>query len=183
MPNNTVRAAAAGLPNINAHEPAFALTDAGRMYLLLSAIVDRLDIEGSTATFELTPELADELAAFGADREDMEDDDPSEEDVPSEASEQLDTDCRLEPYKPIEMKPTRHIRRGKPTWRQFLFEIGRRVVVSLEDEDEGEREIVGMVTARTETEDEMKYTIQPEGLPEARIEVEAMYVYPAIARA
>lgn len=180
MPNQQIRASALALPNANAHEPAFAVTDAGRMYLLLSAIIERLDIEGSTASFELTPEIADELAAFGTDREDLEDDDPTEEDMPPEASEQLDTDCRIEPYKPIEMKPARRIGRGKPIWRQFLFEIGRRVVVPLEDELDGEREIVGVVTARTETEDGARYIVRPDDGC-AIIDAEAHRVFPAIA--
>jgi hypothetical protein len=52
MPNNTVLAAAAGLPS----EPAFVLTDAGRAYLLLEDITD--------AAVVLPSEIAAELAAF-----------------------------------------------------------------------------------------------------------------------
>lgn len=62
MPLSTVPAAAQGLP----FEPAYAPPDAGRAYLLLQDIAERLRIDGSTATFELTPALAAELAAFAA---------------------------------------------------------------------------------------------------------------------
>lgn len=176
MPNQQIRASAITLPNTNTHEPAFAITDAGRMYLLLQTIIDRLDVEGSKASFELTPEIADELAAFGAEAEDLEDDDPTEEDTPPEVSEQLHTDCRLEPYNPVELKPTRRIRRGKA---RFLFEMGDRVVIEIGVAET--IEVVGTIKARSETEDGAKYIVQPEGLPEARIEVEARRVYPAIA--
>lgn len=58
MPNNTVRAAAIGLPNTNAHEPAFAITDAGRAYLLLQDI--------AATGIALPPDIAAELATFAA---------------------------------------------------------------------------------------------------------------------
>jgi hypothetical protein len=47
-------------------EPSIEVTPGGRAYLLLRSIIDRLHVEGDTATFTLTPEIADELAAFGA---------------------------------------------------------------------------------------------------------------------
>jgi hypothetical protein len=59
----------------------------------------------------LAPEDVDRLAAGRAASEDAEIDDPEEEDMPAEASEQLHTDCRDEPYKPPEMKPARRIKR------------------------------------------------------------------------
>ena len=62
MPS-TVPAAAIGLPFED--DEAFEATEAGRMYLLLEAIVSRLHVEGTTASFELTPALAAELQAFG----------------------------------------------------------------------------------------------------------------------
>jgi hypothetical protein len=55
-----------------ADEPEIAVTAGGRAYLLLQAILDGLDIEGDQATFTITPEMADELAAFGAEAEDLE---------------------------------------------------------------------------------------------------------------
>jgi hypothetical protein len=59
-------------------EPTIAVTDGGRAFLLLRSIIDRLHVEGDTATFTLTPELADELAAFGSESEDLEQDDEPE---------------------------------------------------------------------------------------------------------
>jgi hypothetical protein len=56
MPNNTVRASAIALPN--AEEPAFVLTDAGRLYLLVEDI--------AAASVDLPPTLAAELAALTA---------------------------------------------------------------------------------------------------------------------
>ena len=55
--------------------PAFAMPSvtiaAGRRAcLLLQFILDRLDIEGARASFEITHELADQLAAFCAELED-----------------------------------------------------------------------------------------------------------------
>ncbi len=64
MPNQPVRASAIALPNTD--EPAFMPTDAGRAYLLLQDIVARLEVDGQTATLELTPALAAELAAFAS---------------------------------------------------------------------------------------------------------------------
>lgn len=110
MPNTPVLAAAIGLPDNSQNEPAFAITEAARMYLLLQTIVDRPPVEGSLATFEITPDLADELAAFGSESEDVEEDDPAEEDGSLEENEQLESDCRLEAYRPVEQKPTRRIR-------------------------------------------------------------------------
>jgi hypothetical protein len=71
-------------------EGGFAITDAGRMFLLISAIIH---IEGETATFQITPAIADALAEFGADSEDMEEDDPPEEDDPLEDNHDREADC------------------------------------------------------------------------------------------
>ncbi|MEJ0049959.1 MAG: hypothetical protein WDN02_01860 [Methylovirgula sp.] len=58
MPNNTVPAAATGLPFAHLGEPAFELTDAGRAYLLLEDIAD--------AAIVLPCEIAAELATLTA---------------------------------------------------------------------------------------------------------------------
>ncbi len=56
VPNNTVRANATALPNTD--EPAFAVTDAGRAYLLLEDI--------AAAELTLPPDIAAELATLTA---------------------------------------------------------------------------------------------------------------------
>lgn len=45
------------LASNNPAEPAFAVTEAGRMYLLLQTIVDRLHVEGSIAAWRRTTRL------------------------------------------------------------------------------------------------------------------------------
>ncbi len=56
MPNNAVRASAIALPNTSPEEPAFAVTDAGHLYLLLEDL--------AAASIELPCEIAAELAAL-----------------------------------------------------------------------------------------------------------------------
>jgi hypothetical protein len=46
---------------------------------LLEPIVSRLHVEGDTATLTPTPEMADDLAAFGAESEDCEEDADAED--------------------------------------------------------------------------------------------------------
>ncbi len=58
MPNNAIRASATALPNANLEEPAFAVTDAGRAYLLLEDI--------AAVSVDLPPAIAAELAALTA---------------------------------------------------------------------------------------------------------------------
>jgi hypothetical protein len=75
---------------------SITVTDGGRPYLLLMAILDGLDIEGTRASFEITPELADELAAFGSETEDLEEDDPAEESEPDEDGHDAESDVWFE---------------------------------------------------------------------------------------
>jgi hypothetical protein len=76
-------------------EPGIAVTDGGRAFLLLRSIIDQLHIEGDTASFTLTPELADELAAFGSESEDDEmDDEPEAE--PDEDGHDHEANCWFE---------------------------------------------------------------------------------------
>jgi hypothetical protein len=77
-------------------EPGIQLTDAGRTFLLLQEIIARLHVEGDQATFTIAPEMADELAAFGSESEDLEDDDPAEESEPDEDSHDAETDVWFE---------------------------------------------------------------------------------------
>jgi hypothetical protein len=64
--------------------------------LLLQAILDGLDVESDQAKFTITPELADELAAFGAETEDDEPE-PDEEMRTATTANQMSGSARIRP--------------------------------------------------------------------------------------
>jgi hypothetical protein len=72
--------------------PHINITHAGRAYLLLMDIIGRLHIDGDTATFKVAPFIADELASFGAENEDLEMDDPAEDSDPAESGHDNEAD-------------------------------------------------------------------------------------------
>jgi hypothetical protein len=67
---------------------------------LLKMLIDKMHAtvggDGGAVTYEIDLDEADAdwLAAWGAENEDKEIDDPTEEDMPPEASENLESDCR-----------------------------------------------------------------------------------------
>jgi hypothetical protein len=91
------------------------VTGAGRAYLLLQNIIDCLHVEGGQATFTITPEMADELAAFGSESEDLEDDDPAEESEPDEDGHDYESDVWLRRIRPTN---GRSMCSGRGAWSQ-----------------------------------------------------------------
>jgi hypothetical protein len=82
------------------------------LLMLIPKIHARCDPDGAMDMhIKLDPTEADWFCAWGAANEDWEEDDPAEHDDPEEASEQLESDFRLEAYKPDNMKPARRIKR------------------------------------------------------------------------
>jgi hypothetical protein len=77
-------------------ETGLEITQAGRAYLLLMDIITKLHIEGDTASFTLTPEMADDLAAFGSESEDCEEDADAEDSDPAEDGHDHEADCWAE---------------------------------------------------------------------------------------
>jgi hypothetical protein len=141
--------------------------------MLISKIHASNKSDGARLRIDLTENEMDWLCEWQAASEDTEDDDPAEEDIPPEESENLESDSRIR-VEPVETNPVKRIGRkasdknSGEAMTDFVFEVGDSVVV----------EVAGKIVVRQETEHGFKYIVQPHNPRAAAVHASPKYVFP-----